>query len=284
MYAVTGATGQLGHLVVDALLKQVEGGKVVGLVRNPSKAGDLAARGIALRTFDYSKAETLKPALVGVERLLLISSSEVGRRETQHLAVIEAAKATGVKFIAYTSILHADTNPLDLAVEHRATEAALKASGIPHALLRNGWYNENYTVGLEATAEHGVLLGSTGAGLVASAARADYAEAAAKVLADGSTKTQVYELAGDAGFTQGELAGLIAAASGKPVVYNDLPEEEYRRLLEGFGLPGPLAHILADSSAKAKNGALFDDSHTLSKLIGRPTTPIATSVKAAFAK
>lgn len=284
MYAVTGATGQLGHLVVDALLKLVDVGEVVGLVRTPSKAGDLAARGITLRAFDYSKVETLKPALEGVDRLLLISSSEVGRREAQHLAVIEAAKAAGVKFIAYTSILHADTNPLDLAVEHRATEAALKKSGIPHALLRNGWYNENYTVGLAATAEHGVLLGSTGAGLVASAARVDYAEAAAKVLAAGSTETRVYELAGDVGFTQDELAGLIAAASGKPVVYDDLPEEDYRKLLEGFGLPAPLAHILADSSAKAKAGALFDDSHTLGKLIGRPTTPIAASVKDAFAK
>lgn len=284
MYAVTGATGQLGHLVVDALLKLVDAGEVVGLVRTPSKAGDLAARGITLRAFDYSKVETLKPALEGVDRLLLISSSEVGRREAQHLAVIEAAKAAGVKFIAYTSILHADTNPLDLAVEHRATEAALKKSGIPHALLRNGWYNENYTVGLDATAEHGVLLGSTGAGLVASAARVDYAEAAAKVLAAGSTETRVYELAGDVGFTQDELAGLIAAASGKPVVYDDLPEEDYRKLLEGFSLPAPLAHILADSSAKAKAGALFDDSHTLGKLIGRPTTPIAASVKDAFAK
>jgi NAD(P)H dehydrogenase (quinone) len=284
MYAVTGATGQLGQFVVHALLKRVEAGEIVALVRTPAKAGDLAAKGVTVRPFDYGRAETLKPALEGVERLLLISSSEVGRREAQHRAVIEAAVAAGVKFIAYTSILHADTNPLDLALEHRATEAALKASGIPHALLRNGWYNENYTVGLEATAEHGVLLGSTGTGRVSSAARADYAEAAATVLADGSTETRVYELAGDAGFTQDELAGLIASASGKAVAYNDLPEEDYRKLLEGFGLPAPLAHVLADSSAKAKTGALFDDGHALAKLIGRPTTPIAASVKAALAK
>jgi NAD(P)H dehydrogenase (quinone) len=284
MYAVTGANGQLGQLVVNALLKMVDGGRVVGLVRDRSKASTLAAQGVNLRAFDYSKTETLMPALTGVERLLLISSSEVGQREAQHVAVIEAAKAAGVKFIAYTSILHADTNPLNLAVEHRATEAALKASGIPCAILRNGWYNENYTGGLEATAGHGVLFGSSGAGLVSSAARADYAEAAARILAEDATRAQVFELAGDAGFTQDQLAGLIAAASGKPVVYNDLPEEEYRKLLEGFGLPGPLAHILADSGAKAKNGALFDDSRTLSKLIGRPTTPIATSVKEAFAK
>lgn len=284
MYALTGASGQLGHLVVEGLLSQVKPDQVVGLVRNPQKTGDLAARGIVLRPFDYNKADTLKPALQGVERLLLISSSEIGQREAQHRAVIDAAKAAGVSFIAYTSILHADSNPLDLAIEHRATEALLKASGIPHVVLRNGWYNENYTVGLEATAEHGALLGSSGDGLVSSAGRRDYAEAAAKVLTDSSTDTRVYELAGDTGFTQAELAAAIAVASGKPVVYQDLPEAEYAKLLESFGLPAPFAKILADSSAKAKAGALFDDSGTLGKLIGHPTTPITAAVNAAFGK
>lgn len=284
MYAVTGASGQLGHLVVEALAARVAPSEIVALVRTPSKAADLEALGVRLRPFDYEAPAGLAPALAGVTRLLLISSSEVGRREAQHRAVIAAAKAAGVGFIAYTSILHADDNPLDLAIEHRATEAALKESGIPHALLRNGWYNENYTVGLDAAVEHGALLGSTGAGRVSTAARADYAEAAAVVLADGSTATRTLELAGDGSFTQDELAALIAEASGRPVAYNDLPEEQYRAILESVGLPAPLARLLADSSAKAKSGALFDDGHALSALIGRPTTPIAASVRSAFAR
>jgi len=284
MYAVTGASGQLGRLVVEALAARVAPSEIVALVRTPSKAADLEALGVRLRPFDYEAPAGLAPALAGVDRLLLISSSEVGRREAQHRAVIAAAKAAGVGFIAYTSILHADDNPLDLAIEHRATEAALVESGIPHALLRNGWYNENYTVGLDAVVEHGALLGSTGEGRVSTAARADYAEAAAVVLADGSTATRTLELAGDAGFTQGELAALIAEASGRPVAYRDLPEEQYRAILESVGLPAPFARLLADSSAKAKSGALFDDGHTLSTLIGRPTTPIAVSVRHALAR
>ena len=194
---------------------------------------------------------------------------------------VDAAKAAGVKFIAYTSILHADTNPLDLAVEHRATEEALKASGIPHAVLRNGWYTENFTAGAAPAIAHGVLLGSAGSGRTSAAARADYAAAAVAVLAGTSVATQVYELAGDEAFTQDELAAALAEFSGKPVVYRDLPEAEYGAALEQAGLPGPFAHILADSSAKTAGGALFDDSHVLSRLIGRPTTPWRQTVKEA---
>ncbi|CAA0109155.1 Quinone oxidoreductase 2 [Starkeya nomas] len=281
MYAVTGASGQLGRLVIDALIQKVAPGAVVALVRDPAKAADAAGKGAQVRRFDYSRPDTLAPALAGVERLLLISSSEVGQRAAQHQAVIDAAKAAGVKFIAYTSILHADTNPLDLAVEHRATEEALKASGIPHAVLRNGWYTENFTAGAAPAIAHGVLLGSAGSGRTSAAARADYAAAAVAVLAGTSVATQVYELAGDEAFTQDELAAALAEFSGKPVVYRDLPEAEYGAALEQAGLPGPFAHILADSSAKTAGGALFDDSHVLSRLIGRPTTPWRQTVKEA---
>ncbi|TSJ64062.1 SDR family oxidoreductase [Starkeya sp. 3C] len=281
MYAVTGASGQLGRLVIDALIQKVAPGAVVALVRDPAKAADAAGKGVQVRRFDYSRPDTLAPALAGVERLLLISSSEVGQRAAQHQAVIDAAKAAGVKFIAYTSILHADTNPLDLAVEHRATEEALKASGIPHAVLRNGWYTENFTAGAAPAIAHGVLLGSAGSGRTSAAARADYAAAAVAVLAGTSVATQVYELAGDEAFTQDELAAALAEFSGKPVVYRDLPEAEYGAALEQAGLPGPFAHILADSSAKTAGGALFDDSHALSRLIGRPTTPWRQTVKEA---
>ncbi|MDF0545210.1 SDR family oxidoreductase [Sphingobium sp. H39-3-25] len=282
MFAVTGASGHLGRLVIDALLSRTDPRNILALARDPAKLADLAERGVTVRAFDYSVPDSLAAALGDVDRLLLISSSEVGQRETQHRAVIDAAKAAGVGFIAYTSILHADANPLDLAVEHRGTETALQESGISYALLRNGWYNENYTIGLDGVVEHGVLIGSVGEARVAAASRKDYAEAAAIILAQEPPETNTYELAGDSGFTQAELAAAIAAASGKPVVYQDLPEADYAAALEGFGIPGPLAHILADSSAKAGKGALFDDSGTLGRLIGRPTTPIAVSVQEAL--
>lgn len=284
MYAVTGASGQLGRLVLNALLEKVAPGQIVALVRDPAKLADMAARGVTVRQFDYSAPTTLTKPLEGVKRLLLISSSEVGQREVQHRAVIEAAKAADVKFIAYTSILHADTSLLALAAEHRATEALLKESGIPHALLRNGWYTENYTAGAAPAIEHGVLLGSSGEGRVSGATRADYAAGAATVLAEASDATQIYELAGDDAFTQSEFAAALAEASGKPVVYQDLSEAEYGVALEKGGVPAPFAKILADSSAKSADGALFDDSRTLSRLIGRPTTPWRETVKEAVGK
>lgn len=273
MYAVTGASGQLGQLVLHALIAKVDPGTIVALVRDPAKLAAFAAQGVVVRRFDYDAPETLAPALEGVDRLLLISGNEIGKRVPQHQAVIEAAKAAGVGFIAYTSILHADTIPLALANEHRATEALLRESGVPHALLRNGWYTENYLPGAFSALEHGVLLGSAGEGRISTATRADYAEAAAMVLAGKGLGGQVYELAGDEGFTLAEFAAAISGIAGKAIPYRDLPEAEYRAVLEGAGLPAPLAAALADSDAKAAEGALFDDGHALSGLIGRPTTP-----------
>ncbi|MGN7998665.1 SDR family oxidoreductase [Sphingomonas sp. 22176] len=271
MYAVTGASGQLGRLVVESLLGKVAPDQIVALVRNPESVADLAAKGVVVRAFNYDAPETLAPGLAGVTRLLLVSGNAIGSRIPQHKAVIDAAKAAGVQLIAYTSLLRAQTSPMQLAAEHKATEELLAASGIPAALLRNGWYTENYLMSAGPAIEHGVLIGSAGEGVVSGAARADYAEAAAVVLTRGDAGT--FELAGDTGFTHAELAAALAEASGKPVAYQDLPQAEYAKALEGAGIPGPFAAILADSDARAGEGTLFDDSHTLSGLIGRPTTP-----------
>ncbi|WP_109466616.1 NmrA family NAD(P)-binding protein [Albibacillus kandeliae] len=284
MIAVTGATGQLGRLVIDALLEKVPAASVAALVRDPAKAADLAAMGVTLRQADYAQPETLFPALEGVDTLLLISSSEVGQRAPQHQAVIDAAAAAGVGLVAYTSILHADSSPLALAEEHRATEAALAASGLDHVLLRNGWYSENYAGSVPTAAEHGAVIGAAGEGRIAAAARADYAAAAAAVLADPAAHAgKTYELAGDTAFTLADLAAEIARQSGKPVTYQDMPQAAYAEALKGFGLPGPFAEILADSDVGASRGGLFDDSHALSALIGRPTTPMSEMVKSALA-
>ncbi|PTQ65443.1 NAD(P)H dehydrogenase (quinone) [Sphingomonas sp. PP-CE-3G-477] len=282
MYAVTGASGQLGRLVIDALLRTVAPSEVVALVRNPSKLADLAARGVVVRAFDYDAPATLVPALAGVDRLLLISSSEVGSREAQHGAVIAAARTAGVGYIAYTSILHADANPMNLAIEHRATEAAIAASGLPHAFLRNGWYTENYVMSVAPAIEHGALIGSAGDGRVSSASREDYADAAAAVLVDGSVETRIFELAGDDAYTLTDFAAAIGDIAGRPVIYKDLPQDDYRGVLEGAGLPAPIADMLAESDAKAAQGSLFDDGRALSTLIGRPTTPWRTTLAAAM--
>lgn len=279
---VTGASGQLGRLVLTELRARAPNAKLVGLVRDPAKAPELAAQGFELRVADYNNPASLVAALRGADKLLLISSSEIGRRLPQHRNVIDAAKAAGVKLVAYTSILRADTSPMNLAVEHKATEDYLRASGLPHVLLRNGWYTENYTGSVGAALQHGAVLGAAGVGRIASAARADYAAAAAVVLASAAATQagRVYELAGDSAYTLSELAAEIARQSGKPVVYKNLPEAEYKTALEGFGLPPAFAGLLAESDAKAAAGSLYDDGKALSRLIGRPTTTLAEAVTA----
>ncbi|WP_333497007.1 SDR family oxidoreductase [Kluyvera sp. CHPC 1.251] len=279
MIAITGATGQLGQHVIANLLNTTPASQLVAVVRNPAKAEALSQKGIVVRQADYGDEAALTKALQGVDKLLIISSSEVGQRAPQHRNIINAAKAAGVKFIAYTSLLHADKSPLGLHVEHVETEKMLADSGIPYALLRNGWYTENYLASAPPALEHGVFIGAAGEGKIASATREDYAAAAARVIAEEGHAGKVYELAGDHGWTLSELAAELAKQSGKKVVYQNLSQADFAAALKSVGLPAGLADMLADSDVGASKGGLFDDSHTLSKLIGRPTTPLAESVK-----
>lgn len=278
MIAITGATGQLGQHVIENLLKTVPASQIVAIVRNPAKAAALSLQGITVRQADYTDEAAFTTALQGIDKLLLISSSEVGQRTPQHRNVINAAKSARVKFIAYTSLLHADTSPLGLADEHVATEKMLAESGLDYALLRNGWYSENYLASAPAALEHGVFIGAAGDGKIAAATRADYAAAAARIISEEGHAGKIYELAGDEGWTLSQLAAELAQQSGKKVVYQNLSEADFSAALKGFGLPAGLAEMLADSDIGASKGGLFDDSHTLSTLIKRPTTSLAESV------
>jgi NAD(P)H dehydrogenase (quinone) len=274
--AITGATGQLGRLAIAAL--KARGATPIALVRDTAKATDL---GVPARPFDYRTADAA--ALEGVETLVLISSSDFDDRAGQHRKVIAAAKEAGVGRIIYTSILKGDTSPMILAQDHIATEAAIRDSGIASTILRNGWYTENYTGALGAALEHGAILGAAAEGRVSTAARKDYAEAIAVTALEAGHAGKVYELAGDEGYTLAELAAEVARQSGKPVGFVNLPQADYAKALEGFGLPAGFAAVLADSDARAGEGALFDDSRTLSRLIGRATTPMAATVRDALA-
>lgn len=278
MIAITGASGELGRLVIKCLLKRISADQITGLIRDPSKAQGLVNLGVALRHADYNEPGTFAKALKGVDTLLLISSNETGVRTTQHRTVIDAAKASGIKLIAYTSVLHADVSSLGLAADHRDTEEALRESGIPYVLLRNGWYSENYLANVPSALEHGVLLGSAADGRISSAPRADYAEAAAVVLTTEGQAGKVYELAGDSSYTLSDLASMISQNTEKPVIYQDLPQSEFEAVLSSIGLPAGLAALLADSDAAAAQGALYDDSGMLSALIERPTTPVLDSL------
>ncbi len=282
MIVVTGATGKLGRLVVDGLLKKVAADEIVAAVRSPEKATELKALGVQVREADYGRPETLRTAFRGAEKVLLISSSEVGQRVVQHTAVIEAAKAAGVTLLAYTSLLHADTTTLVLAPEHKATEEAIRASGVPYALLRNGWYLENHTEALGPALAHGAVLGAAKEGRFASAARADYAAAAVTVLTKEGSANKTFELAGDQAYTLTELAAEVSKQSGKTVVYKDLPATEYAAALAGFGLPEPLAQMLAKADEGAAKGEINSDSPDLRTLIGRPTMTLAEAVQTAL--
>jgi NAD(P)H dehydrogenase (quinone) len=281
MIAVTGATGKLGRLVVEGLLKKVPATEIIAVVRNPEKASDLAARGVQVRQADYNKPETLPAAFAGVEKVLLISGNEVGRRIPQHTAVIAAAKSAGVQLFAYTSLVRADTSPLTMiAGEHKATEEAIRASGMKYVILRNAGYFENHTGKLGPVLQQGSILSASGDSRYAAAARADYAAAAVAVLTSAGHENKVYELAGDYPFTLAELAAEVARQSGKPVSYKSLSPDEYRKALVELGTPPDFVDVLVGSDLGASLGGWDSSSRELHRLIGRPTATLAEAVAA----
>jgi NAD(P)H dehydrogenase (quinone) len=283
MIVVTGATGQLGRLVIASLLERgVPAGEVIAAVRNPEKAADLAALGVQVREADYARPGTLVAALRGADRLLLISGSEIGTRIDQHRNVIDAAVAANVGLLAYTSILNADTTGVRLAEEHQATEKLILSSGLPYTFLRNSWYTENYTANAAGAIAAGAVLGSAGTGRVGAATRRDFAEAAAAVLTGDGHANAVYELAADVPFSMADYAAELTRQSGTPVAYTDLPPQDYIAALVGFGLPEGYAAALADADLGIARGDLASDSGDLSRLIGRPTTPLAEAVASAL--
>ncbi|WP_019888652.1 SDR family oxidoreductase [Streptomyces purpureus] len=279
---VTGATGQLGRLVIDELLATVPAHRVAAVVRNKEKAADLAGRGVELRVADYSRPETLADAFEAGDRVLLISGSEVGQRVAQHAAVIAAATAAGVAQLAYTGILGGPEADFRLADEHKETERLILESGLPYTFLRNGWYTENYTEHLAPVLQHGAVVASAGEGRVASAPRADYAAAAAAALTGEGHLHQVYELSGDTAWSFAEYAAEVARLSGKEIAYQDVPAETHLSMLTGAGVPEAFAEILVDVDAAVRRGALARRSGDLARLIGRPTTPVAETIEAAL--
>ncbi len=277
--AVTGATGHLGQLVVNQLKSKTAIENIVALVRTPSKAKDF---GVEVREFDYTQPALQVSNLKGIDALLLISGNEIGKRAEQHANVIKSARQAGVKWIVYTSILHADHTSISLAGEHLETEKALKESGIPYTIMRNGWYTENYTGSIPGAIAGGAFIGSAGDGKISSAARADFAEAAAVVLTGNGHQGKIYELAGDSAYTLTDLTKELSRQTGKDIPFKNLPEAEYANILISFGLPEGIAQAIAGWDVSVSKGDLFDESHTLSKLIGRPTTPLSKTIEEAL--
>lgn len=273
MICVTAATGQLGRKVVEFLLSKIAPDELVLGVRNLEKAQDFIQRGLVVREADYDRPETLEKAFEGVRKLLFISSPSVGRRVEQHRNVIEAAKRSGVETIVYTSVLHADRSRLGvIAEEHRQTEAMIKSSGLDYTILRNGWYVENYASLVKNAVGQGFIIGCAGEGKISAAPRSDYAEAAGVVLTTDGHSGKIYELAGDEAFTMGELAAEISRQTGKEISYKNVKPDEYVRWLVSTGVPETVARFLASIEEAIAEGDLFDDSHQLSQLLGRPTT------------
>jgi NAD(P)H dehydrogenase (quinone) len=281
---VTGATGHLGRLIVETLLDNgIPAEDIVATGRAVDRLDDLAARGVVIRRADYSDPAGLASAFAGADKVMLVSGSEVGSRRQQHRNAVDAAVAAGAGLIVYTSIPGADHTKLLLADEHRATEAMIRDSGVPFVFLRNGWYFETYTAQIDGALDNGVIIGAAGDGLISGASRADYAAAAAAALVgDGETGVS-YELGGDVPFTMTEYAAELSRQSGRPVSYQNLSTAEYTSALIGFGVPEQAASVYADADAGVARGELHVTSGDLSKLIGRPTTPLRDAIAVALA-
>jgi NAD(P)H dehydrogenase (quinone) len=280
MIVVTGATGRLGQLVVDGLLQRVPPEQVIAAVRTPAKAASLAARGVTVRAADYDEPGQLGGAFAGADRVLLISSNDPRPSVAQHTAVIEAARQSGAGLLAYTSLWHADTSTLLTAVPHRLTEPVIRDSGVPYTFLRNNLYTDHYAPQITRAVTSGTLVGSAGAGRVASATRADYAAAAVAVLTGDGHENKVYELGGDVAWSYAELAAVLSEITGQEIAYQSIPPAEHHELLVAAGIPSVVADLFIDTYNVIADGQLADTPGDLRALIGRPTTSLADAVAA----
>ncbi len=276
---VTGATGQLGRLVVGSLLEKCPAAEIVAVVRDAEKAADLSRKGVEVRVADYTDRASLDTALSGLDKLLLVSSNAVGQRVPQHSNVIDAAKAAGVKHLVYTSAPKATSSPLVLAPEHKATEEYLAASGVPFTVLRNNWYSENYAQTMKMARETGAVVAAAAGGRVASATRADYAAGAAAVLCGEGHEGKVYEFSGDRAWDFDELATTIAEVTGVPCVYKPVEVSDVAAGMVQAGMDEGLAGFFAAIDSNIAEGCLAEASPDLARLIGRPTTPLKETVK-----
>ncbi|MFD9871114.1 SDR family oxidoreductase [Streptomyces niveus] len=280
---VTGATGHLGRLTIESLLAAgVPAGGIAAVARDGAKAAPLAALGVEVRTGDYDRPETLTDVFRAGDRVLFVSGSEAGRRVPQHTAVVAAAREAGVAQLAYTGVLGGPDADFDLAAEHKATERLILESGLPYTFLRNGWYTENYTENLGPVLEHGAVVAAAGDGRVASASRADYAAAAAAVVTGEGHLNKAYELCGDTAWSFDEYAAELSRRTGRTITYNNVPGETMLGILTGAGVPEPMAAILVDVDRAIERGLLVGTTGDLSRLAGRPTTPLAESVAEAL--
>jgi len=278
---VTGATGHLGRLIVTALLRNgVPATDIVAAGRKVEKLADFAEQGVRVAQIDYSEPETLAAAFAGADTLMLVSASDPGQRVPQHTAAIDAAKAAGISRIVYTSAPQADTTALILAPDHKATEELISASGLDFTILRNGWYTENYASNVEQARATGTIVSSVGDGRVASASRADYADAAAVVLAAPGHEGKVYELSGDVAWNFDDLAAAIATVVGRDVVYTPISPEDQHAALIAVGLDEGTAGFVVALEGNTRDGLLAVTSGDLARLIGRPTTPLAQGLAA----
>lgn len=277
---VTGATGQLGQLIVEHLIgRGVAPAEITAVGRNTARLADLAATGVATAVIDYTDPASLAAAFTGADVLMLVSGSEVGQRVAQHTNAITAAVAVGVGRIVYTSAPKATTSALIVAPEHKATEEALQASGVPFTILRNGWYTENYAAAVEQAREMGVYLTSAGDGRVASASRTDYAEAAAVVLTTPGHDNAVYELAGDVAWSGDDMAAALTEVVGRPVVFSSVTPDEHTAILTGAGLDGGTVGFVVALDGNTRDGLLAGGSTDLATLIGHPTTPLVEGLR-----
>lgn len=279
MILVTASTGHLGRLVLDELRTKVDPSTIVAAARRPEALSDLATQGVEVRELDYDRPDGVRDALTGVNQVLLISGSDIGRRVPQHQAVIDAAITTGVEHLVYTSVLHADTSSLPVVPEHLATEQLLSAAPLTTTILRHSWYTENYTERLDSALANGAFVGSAGDGRIAAATRADLASADVAALVDPALQGATYELAGPA-FTMSELASAVSAVAGRELPYQDVPSEQYGAILTSAGLPEPMVNFLVATDLAIANGDLDASSETLERLIGRRPTTLTTALRA----
>jgi NAD(P)H dehydrogenase (quinone) len=282
MIAITGASGGLGRRVAELVLEQADPTQVLLLTRTPDRLKDLARRGARVEKASFKNPTGLKQVLVGVERLLLISTDAIGGRVDHHRQAIAAARHAGVWHVAYTSVAQPSSdNPSLIAGEHAQTEQALRESGMDWTFLRNNLYAEGLIPAVQQAAESGLWVTNAGEGRTAYVSREDCARAAAAVLLTDGHEREVYDITGPEALTQAEIAAIAAEHAGVPIEVILQDDAEYAVDLEAAGMPAPVVELIVSFGEAVRRGFLSKVSTDVQALTGQPPRSVREVLQAA---
>ncbi|MBK7946400.1 MAG: NmrA family NAD(P)-binding protein [Flavobacteriales bacterium] len=266
---ITGASGNLGGTVLDNLIKLLPPAQLVAAGRKQEAMARFAEKGVAVRAMDFDDAASIEQSLVDIGTIYLVPTGAHNRLE-QHRRVVDIAARDGVKHLLYSGVIHHDESGFGPAIsDHQNTERHMASTGLLHTFLRNGIYLDALPMLMGNAVESGTFAYPVAANGVSWAARADMAEATARIIANPALHGKIHNLCLLHALDYAEIAAIVSKVTGRTVKHVDLTPQAYEQVLVQVGIPAGLAGFLAGLADAMAKGVVLQPSDELKNILGR---------------